>query len=66
MTKNTTYVSEITEFIREFLKKNPQSIQNQKKLRDTWWNKSYAEVAEEDKLANTDLKTDSYPYFTYK
>lgn len=65
MAKNTAYVSETTKFIQQFLKDNPQVIQKQKELRNTWWNKNSTEVIFEEKLAQTDLKTDGYPYFTY-
>ncbi len=33
------YVSEATRFIREFLAKNPQVVEQQKKNRATWWDK---------------------------
>ena len=33
------YVSETTHFIREFLEKNPQVVEKQKKHRATWWDR---------------------------
>jgi hypothetical protein len=33
------YESEATRFIREFLKKNPQVVEQQRKNRATWWDK---------------------------
>jgi len=33
------YESETTKFIREFLQKNPQLVEQQKRHRLTWWDK---------------------------
>jgi hypothetical protein len=33
------YVSEATRFIRDFLAKNPQVVEQQQKNRATWWDK---------------------------
>ena len=33
------YESDATRFIRDFLKKNPQVVEQQKKNRATWWDK---------------------------
>ncbi len=33
------YESEITQFMREFLDKNPQVVEKQKKHRATWWDR---------------------------
>ena len=42
------YESEITRFIRDFLAKNPQVVEQQKKNRATWWDKPQdLEVQEE-------------------
>jgi hypothetical protein len=40
--KKTGYESDTTKFIREFLDKNPQVIEKQKKARATWWDKPHA------------------------
>jgi uncharacterized protein DUF3460 len=37
--KSGGYQSEATQFIREFLAKNPQVVEQQKKNRATWWDK---------------------------
>lgn len=33
------YVSETTQFLRDFLEKNPQVAEKQKKHRTTWWDR---------------------------
>ena len=40
--KKTGYESELTKFMREFLDKNPQVTEKQKKARATWWDKPQA------------------------
>lgn len=35
----TGYESDITKFIREFLERNPQTLEKQKAARATWWDK---------------------------
>lgn len=37
--KKTGYESELTRFMREFLERNPQVTEKQKKARATWWDK---------------------------
>jgi len=37
--KKTGYESELTRFMREFLDKNPQVTEKQKKARATWWDR---------------------------
>jgi len=37
--KPLMYESDATRFIREFLKKNPQVVEQQRKNRATWWDK---------------------------
>ncbi len=37
--KDPMYESEATRFIRDFLKKNPQVVEQQRKNRATWWDK---------------------------
>lgn len=34
------YESDVTQFLRELLEKNPQLVELQKKNRATWWDKS--------------------------
>jgi len=33
------YVSELTRFLRDFVQKNPQVVEQQKKNRLTWWDR---------------------------
>lgn len=48
------YVSETTQFLREFLEKNPQVVDKQKQHRATWWDRPQAfeerKVLEEAKV----------------
>jgi Protein of unknown function (DUF3460) len=37
--KKTGYESELTRFMREFLERNPQVVEKQKKARATWWDR---------------------------
>jgi hypothetical protein len=37
--KSGAYQSDATRFIREFLAKNPQIVEQQQKNRATWWDK---------------------------
>ena len=56
------YESEITRFIRDFLAKNPQVVEQQKKNRATWWDKPQdLEVTRE--RAEADVPAPSYVYF---
>lgn len=63
--KKNGYVSGTTKFINEFIKENPEIKSEQKQLRATWWDKSDADIAEEEKLRQTNLKRDGYEYFDY-
>jgi hypothetical protein len=56
------YVSEATRFIREFLAKHPQIVEQQKKNRATWWDKPQdLETWQERNEAAVPLP--SYAYF---
>ena len=56
------YVSEATRFIREFLAKNPQVAEQQRKNRATWWDKPQdLETTQERNEAA--VPAPSYPYF---
>jgi hypothetical protein len=37
--KNTTYESDTTRFLRDFLRKNPQVVKKQAEGRALWWDK---------------------------
>lgn len=57
------YESDTTKFIREFLRKNPEVVEKQKRARATWWDKIYdadqREAFEESKVAKN-----SYEYYS--
>jgi hypothetical protein len=56
------YVSEATRFIREFLAKHPQIVEQQRKNRATWWDKPQdLETTQERNDAAVPLP--SYAYF---
>ncbi len=56
------YVSETTLFLREFLDKNPQVVEKQKKHRATWWDRPQ-DFDELKKLEES--KIDQQPYVYY-
>ena len=56
------YESEATRFIREFLARNPQVVEQQRKNRATWWDKPQdLETAHEH--AQSAVAQPSYVYF---
>lgn len=56
------YESELTRFMREFLQKNPQVVEQQKKNRRTWWDRPQDfDTWKERKEAN--VPQPSYVYF---
>jgi hypothetical protein len=56
------YVSETTRFLREFLEKNPQVREQQKKNRATWWDKPQDLEVEREKAAAS-VSQPGYVYF---
>jgi len=60
--KKTGYESETTKFIREFLDKNPQVIEKQKKARATWWDKPHA-LEELKREQETQVPQAGYVYY---
>lgn len=57
------YVSEITQFIRDLLAKNPELAEQQRRLRATWWDhpQDLRTQAEHDA---SNLPAMGYPYFS--
>jgi Protein of unknown function (DUF3460) len=56
------YVSETTLFLRDFLEKNPQVVEKQKKHRATWWDRPQnLEVRKE--LDETEVPQTPYVYY---
>ena len=56
------YESEATRFIREFLAKNPQVVEQQKKNRATWWDKPQ-DLETQHEHAESDVPQQGYVYF---
>jgi hypothetical protein len=44
-TKVTDYESDLTKFMREFLKQHPEEVESQRKGRAAWWDKTPEERA---------------------
>ncbi|HLX25152.1 MAG TPA: DUF3460 family protein [Usitatibacter sp.] len=58
------YESELTRFMRDFMAKNPQLAELQKKNRATWWDKPQdLEVSEE--RAESAVPQPGYVYFSH-
>ena len=60
--KNTRYVSEATAFIRDFLAKNPQVVEQQRKNRATWWDKPQ-DLETLNERAQSEVAQPGYVYF---
>lgn len=56
------YVSETTQFIREFLEKNPQVVEKQRKHRATWWDRPQA-YEERPALEEAKVPQKGYVYY---
>ncbi|HUL95771.1 MAG TPA: DUF3460 family protein [Usitatibacter sp.] len=56
------YQSEITRFITDFLAKNPQVVEQQKKNRATWWDKPQ-DLQTWDEHAESNVPQAGYVYF---
>ena len=60
--KLTKYESEATQFIREFLTKNPQVVENQKAARATWWDKPQT-LEEQRRAEESKVPQKGYVYY---
>lgn len=58
------YVSEHTQFIREVLEKKPQLVEDQKKGRAIWWDKTPRELAHRSEMDEGRVPQSSYVYFS--
>lgn len=67
MSKNTTYVSLVDNFLSDYLNKHPEVKNKQKDLRATWWDKDSGVYQDELSLLNSDskVKLEEYAYFSY-
>jgi Protein of unknown function (DUF3460) len=58
------YVSEFTQFMRDFVAKNPQLVELQKKNRATWWDKPQ-DLETSEERAESDVPQPGYVYFSH-
>ena len=65
MAKDNNYTSDAMNFIKDFLKKNPNVKEKQADLRSTWWDINDTQVTNERNLDTNNLKTEGYTYFSY-
>ncbi|HEX4984807.1 MAG TPA: DUF3460 family protein [Burkholderiales bacterium] len=56
------YESEATLFIRDFLKKHPEVVENQRRNRTTWWDRPQ-DFRERERLAAAKVPKKSYEYY---
>ena len=59
------YISEIDEFINNLLIKNPKLKQQQKELRNTWWDRNYIDQQEQGAYQENAAPKYGYTYFDY-
>ena len=59
---NKSYESETTKFIREFLEKNPQVQEKQKKARATWWDRPQ-DLDQRKRNAESNVGQPGYVYY---
>jgi hypothetical protein len=57
------YVSDHTKFIREVLEKKPELVDDQKKGRAIWWDKTPRELARRDEMDEGSVPQSPYVYF---
>ncbi len=62
--QNTKYQSEAMQFIYTLLQK-PGNHEQQMQLRNTWWDKEFIDSDEQQAYAESEVKHDSYVYFSY-
>ena len=60
--KKTGYESEVTKFIREFLDKNPQVQEKQKRARATWWDRPQT-LDQRKRNAESNVSQPGYVYY---
>lgn len=59
---NREYESEITKFIREFLRKHPEVVDKQRQARATWWDRPQ-ELEERKRLEEAKVPKKPYEYY---
>jgi Protein of unknown function (DUF3460) len=61
--KQKKYESEITQFIRDLMEKNPDMAADQQKARAMWWEKAPVTPGEQKNIDASDLPKPAYAYF---
>lgn len=56
------YESDITKFIREFLRKHPEVVDKQKRARATWWDRPQ-DFEERKRLEEAEVPMKPYEYY---
>jgi hypothetical protein len=56
------YESEITKFIRDFLRKHPEVVEKQKQARATWWDRPQ-DLEERKRLEEAEVPKKPYEYY---
>jgi hypothetical protein len=56
------YVSELTRFLRDFVQKNPQVVEQQKKNRLTWWDRPQ-DLETQNEQSHAAVPQPPYVYF---
>jgi hypothetical protein len=59
---NRQYESEITKFIREFLRKHPEVAEKQRQARATWWDRPQ-NLEEQKRLEEAEVPKKPYEYY---
>jgi hypothetical protein len=65
MATNKKYVSEIDNFISNFINQNPEIKNKQKTLRQTWWDQDFIDQDEVKAYKNSAAPRPGYSYFEY-
>ena len=60
--KLSNYESETTRFIKDFLDRNPQVVEKQKRHRGTWWDRPQS-LQERDRLEQARVPSTGYVYY---
>ena len=56
------YVSDTTQFIRDFLEKHPETLDKQRKARATWWDRPQ-DFDERKRLEQAQVPKKPYEYY---
>jgi hypothetical protein len=60
--KSTRYRSEFTQFIEDYLERNPQVAEKQERHRATWWDRPQ-DLAERERLEQAEVPQTGYAYY---